>query len=150
MYALLNKFEVAVSEEEQGLLTNLRPAADAFRETLKEVEGMLGRCKVNMKRDLESSITSYNDRQVSWWCRCLVCLPMAIKGNASVIWGAALCCAATALCHVMTALCRTMAGQRQVVPVVGLLANDQRHGPQNGEHNCVIQGQAHHVFYHQS
>jgi hypothetical protein len=62
MYALLSKFEVAVSEEEAGLLAGLRPSADAFRATLRDVEATLGRCKVAMKRDLESSITSYNDR----------------------------------------------------------------------------------------
>jgi hypothetical protein len=62
VYATLNKFEVVISEDEQAMLESLRPAGDAFKQMLHDVEAMLNRCKVNMKRDLETNISSYNER----------------------------------------------------------------------------------------
>jgi hypothetical protein len=53
------------------MLTSLRPAGDAFKEMLHDVEAMLNRCKVNMKRDLETNISSYNER-------CVVCIYQCI------------------------------------------------------------------------
>ncbi|CAN0120098.1 unnamed protein product [Ectocarpus sp. 6 AP-2014] len=57
-YAILAKFEVSASEEEQTMLQDLQQAGEDFKEMLKE---MLNKCKVNMKRDLENSITNYNE-----------------------------------------------------------------------------------------
>eukprot|EP00752_Nemacystus_decipiens_P009956 g8879.t1 len=57
-YAILAKFEVSATEEEQKMLQDLEPAGEEFKDMLKE---MLNKSKVNMKRDLENSITNYNE-----------------------------------------------------------------------------------------
>jgi dynein heavy chain len=58
MYKLLDKFDVNVSDEEKGMAQNIRTEWNDFQDTLKEAETMLNNCKINMKKDLEDSLTS--------------------------------------------------------------------------------------------
>jgi hypothetical protein len=62
MYALLAKFEVGIAEEEQGMIGSLHQSGDDFAAVLEESEASLNKAKVAMKRDLESAISTYNER----------------------------------------------------------------------------------------
>ncbi|CAM9639980.1 unnamed protein product, partial [Phaeothamnion confervicola] len=64
-YAVLAKFEVQISEEEQTQLAGLRQAGDEFGGMLSDIEATLNRSKVNMRRDLETGLAGYNDAVLS-------------------------------------------------------------------------------------
>ena len=61
MYHTLVKFEVQVTDEENHLLQNLPVEWQHFNVMLTDVEKMLDKSKVNMKRDLESAVENYNE-----------------------------------------------------------------------------------------
>jgi dynein heavy chain len=62
MYTALKRFDVQVPESEQQMLNGLRGAFDDFKEMLSGSEKMLEKSKQNMKRDLESSLETYNNQ----------------------------------------------------------------------------------------
>jgi dynein heavy chain len=59
MYHVLQKFDVAVTEEEVTMLATMRTAFDEYKDMLVAAEKMLARSKVNMKRDLENALDSF-------------------------------------------------------------------------------------------
>ncbi|GMI05338.1 hypothetical protein TrVE_jg1168 [Triparma verrucosa] len=61
MYNTLQKFEVQITDEEHDLLENLQTEWNNFNQMLVDVEKMLDKSKVNMKRDLETSVEDYGD-----------------------------------------------------------------------------------------
>lgn len=60
MYGALKKFEVQIPEAEMHMVNNLRTAFEEFKDMLSGSEKMLEKSKQNMKRDLESSLESFN------------------------------------------------------------------------------------------
>ena len=60
IYATLNKFEVAVKENELNKLISLDTAFDEYTTMLYDTEKMLDKSKVSMKKELETQLDSYN------------------------------------------------------------------------------------------
>ena len=65
MFKLLDRFDVHVTDEEKQMADNIRVEWAEFQETLGESETMLNGAKVNMKKDLEDSLTSLNSSVAS-------------------------------------------------------------------------------------
>lgn len=72
IYATLDKFEVAIKEDEMVMLLGLENVFEEFSITLIDAEKLLDRSKVTMKRDLEVQMDVYSAQMVE------------LKGQASI------------------------------------------------------------------
>ena len=75
MYNTLAKFEVQITDEEHKLREELHGEWTAFNDMLVSVEKMLDKSKVNMKRDLETSVEAYTEHVVELRKEVVVALP---------------------------------------------------------------------------
>ncbi|CAM9472129.1 unnamed protein product, partial [Heterosigma akashiwo] len=63
-FEVLAEFEVVPRDDAQARLAELREKAGAFAGMLEETEGLLGRSKNEMRRDLEVALENYNEAVV--------------------------------------------------------------------------------------
>ncbi|GMH50243.1 hypothetical protein TrRE_jg3287 [Triparma retinervis] len=75
MYSTLSRFEVQITDEEHLMLDNLEVEWQSFNGMLGDVEKMLEKSKVNMKRDLETSVESYSEHVIDLRKQIVVALP---------------------------------------------------------------------------
>ncbi|GMI21327.1 hypothetical protein TeGR_g3290 [Tetraparma gracilis] len=75
MYNTLTKFEVQITDEEHKFKDELPAEWTAFNQMLVDVEKMLEKSKVNMKRDLEMSVEAYTEHVLDLRKEVIVSLP---------------------------------------------------------------------------
>jgi dynein heavy chain, axonemal len=75
IYTTLEKFEVALKEEEMMMLMGLETVYDEFTVTLVDAEKLLDRSKVSMKRDLEVQMDAYGSQMIELKTQAMMELP---------------------------------------------------------------------------
>jgi dynein heavy chain len=77
MYQVLQKFDVQTTDTEHSMLATLRPTFDEYTEMLGTSEKMLARSKINMKKNLESALDSFNNNVVQLRENAMKAMPYA-------------------------------------------------------------------------